>query len=99
MYETTSFGDGMLYIAFWKSNPKELKEVIKMEKKGKFTYPSGVKSLGNYVMPDASGVEIIESVDEASLFKYIGQWLPWMEYEKVHPAMTAIEAVEKKVFE
>jgi hypothetical protein len=89
----------MLYIAFWKSNVKDLRQVIEMERKGKLTYPQGVKSIGNYVMPDASGVEIIEAEDEAKLFAYIGAWLPWMEYERVHPAMTAKEAIDKRVFE
>ena len=89
----------MLYVAFWKSNPKELREIIEMEKAGKFTYPPGVRSIGNYVTPDASGVEILEADDEVSLFKYIAQWLPWMEYEKVQPAMTSAEAMERKVFD
>ncbi len=89
----------MLYVAFWKSKVKDLREVIEMERQGKFNYPEGVKSVGNYVMPDASGVEIIEAADATKLFAYIGQWLPWMEYEKVHPAMTSQEAIEKKVFE
>jgi hypothetical protein len=81
----------MLFLISWRPNPATLEEVSKKERAGKFSVPSGLEKVEEYMTPDGSSVEIVKADSPVTVSKYVAQFLPFTITVDVKPAVTVKE--------